>query len=202
MYVCDHDRWPGMKTTITNYIKVCALCQSRKNNPMNPKPPIFPITSDTYTLPFTFIALDFIIKLQQLNHYDTIHTITDTFSKPLIFIACNETVDAEQMASLIATYILPHYGLPAQVISDQDPCFTSTFTKELCKLLQIEQNISTAYHPKQMTSWNTSTSGQNNTFTSLATSIRMTEHTGYHWHNMHITHGQIQQQRKPCSNSS
>ena len=140
--------WPGMKTTVTSYIKGCALCQSRKNNPMNPKPLLFPITSDLYTLLFTTIALDFIVKLLQSNHYDTILTITDTFSKAFIFIPCNKTVDAEQTASLYATHVLTHYGLPSQVISDQDPCFTSTFTQELCKLLQIKQNISTMYHPQ------------------------------------------------------
>lgn len=51
-----------MKTTVTNYIKGCALCQSRKNNPMNPKLLLFPITSDLYTLLFTTIALDFIVN--------------------------------------------------------------------------------------------------------------------------------------------
>ena len=140
--------WPNMKTTITNYIKGCTTCQSRKNNPTNPKPPLFPIPSDMYTLPFESIALDFIVKLPCSDSYDTILTITDTFSKASIFIPCNETIDAEKTAALYANYILPHYGLPSRIISDRDPCFTSTFTKELCRLLQIEQNISTAYHPQ------------------------------------------------------
>ena len=43
--------WPNMKQTITDYVKGCHLCQSRKNNPTKPKPPPFPITSDTFTLP-------------------------------------------------------------------------------------------------------------------------------------------------------
>src|SRR6201996_3202065 len=137
-----------MKDTITNYVKGCATCQSRKNNPTNPKPPLFPITSDTYTLPFTSIALDFIVKLPQSGEYDTILMITDTFSKASIFIPCTETTDAEKTALLYTTYILPHYGLPSRIISDRDPRFTATFTRELCKLLQIEQNISTAYHPQ------------------------------------------------------
>jgi transposase InsO family protein len=137
-----------MKDTITNYIKGCALCQSRKNNPTNPKPPLFPIPSDTYTLPFESIALDFITKLPNSQTYDTILTITDTFSKASIFVPCNETIDSEKTALLYATYVLPHYGLPSRIISDRDPRFTSTFTKELCRLLQIDQNISTAYHPQ------------------------------------------------------
>jgi hypothetical protein len=137
-----------MKDTIPNYIKGCALCQSRKNNPTNPKPPLFPILSDTYTLPFESIALDFITKLPNSQMYDTILTITDTFSKASIFIPCNKTIDSEKTALLYTTYVLPHYRLPSRIISDRDPRFTSTFTKELCRLLQIDQNISTAYHPQ------------------------------------------------------
>ena len=62
------------------------MCQSRKNNPTNFKPPLFPIPSDTYTLPFESIALDFIVKLPQSDTYDTILTITDTFSKASILM--------------------------------------------------------------------------------------------------------------------
>ena len=120
-----------MKDTITNYVKGCATCQSRKNNPTNPKPPLFPITSDKYMFPFTSIALDIIVKLPQSNKYNTILTIMDTFSKASIFIPCKKTTDAEQTALLYTTYVLPHYGLPSQIISDRDPHFTSTFTQEL-----------------------------------------------------------------------
>ena len=119
-----------------------------KNNPRNLKPPIFPITSNNFTLPFKSIALDFIVKLPESNNYNTILTITDTFSKASIFIPCNETINAEKTTLLYATYVLPYYGLPSRIISDRDPRFTSTFTKELCRMLHIDQNISTAYHPQ------------------------------------------------------
>ena len=73
--------WPNMKQTITDYIKGCTLCQSRKNHPTKTKVPSFPIPSDMYPLPFTSIALDFITKLPLSNTYNTILTIMDTFSK-------------------------------------------------------------------------------------------------------------------------
>ena len=92
--------------------------------------------------------MDFIVKLPLSNSYDTILTITDTFSKASIFIPCNETINAEQTAKLYATYVLPHYGLPYRIISDRDPRFTSVFSRELCRTLGISQNISTAYHPQ------------------------------------------------------
>ena len=139
--------WPAMKKDVTEYVKGCTTCQSRKNQLNKPKPPLFPITSDTYDTPFTSIAMDFIVKLPLSEAYDTILMITDTFSKASIFIPCNESINAENTAKLYATYVLPHYGLPTRIISDRDPCFTSTFSRELCRTLGITQNISMAYHP-------------------------------------------------------
>ena len=137
-----------MKKDVTEYVKGCTRCQAGKNQPNKPKPPLFPISLDTYSTPFTSIAMDFIVKLPLSETYDTILTITDTFSKASIFIPCNETVNAEQTAKLYATYVLPHYGLPHRIISDRDPRFTSVFSRELCRTLGISQNISTAYHPQ------------------------------------------------------
>jgi len=65
-----------------------------------------------------------------------------------MFMPCNETVDAAGVAKLYATYVFPHYGLPKKVISDRDPRFASNFSREMCSLLGIKQNISTAYHPQ------------------------------------------------------
>ena len=140
--------WPMMKKDITKYIKGCVTCQSRKNQTNKPKPPPFPITSDTYNTPFTSIAMDFIVKLPLSESYNTILTITDTFSKASIFIPCNESTNAEYTAKLYATYVLPYYGLPTCIISDREPRFTSTFSRELCHTLGITQNISMAYHPQ------------------------------------------------------
>ena len=140
--------WPAVKKDVTEYVKGCTECQAKKNQPNQPKPPLFPITLDTYHIPFTSIAMDFIVRLPLLDSYDTILTITDTFSKASIFIPCNETINAEQTAKLYTTYVLPHYGLPHRIISDRDPRFTSMFSRELCRALGITQNISTAYHPQ------------------------------------------------------
>jgi hypothetical protein len=119
MWAIVHDYWwPNMKQTITDYVKGCHLCQSRKNNPTKPKPPLFPIPSDNFTLPFTSVAMDFIVKLPISEGYDSILTITDTFSKACIFIPCNKTIDTAGTALLYATYALPHYRLPSCFISD------------------------------------------------------------------------------------
>jgi hypothetical protein len=101
-----------------------------------------------YRTPFTSIAMDFIVKLPISKTYDKILTITDTFSKASILIPCHETIDATGVAQIYANHILPHYGLPLRIISDRDPCFTSSFFRELCRVTGAVQNLSTAYRPQ------------------------------------------------------
>jgi hypothetical protein len=111
--------------------------------------PLYPITPAENAKPFETIAMDFIVKLLPSGGYDMILTITDTdCSKASFFIPCNETIDSEGVVNLYLTHIVPHYSMPKKIISDCDPRFTSCFGQALCKSLDIQQNISTAYHPQ------------------------------------------------------
>jgi hypothetical protein len=93
--------------------------------------------------------MDLIMDLPKSGEYDSILTVTDHDStKAAIFLPCQATIDGPGLAALYAQHIFPHYGLPKKVISDRDTCLTSNFTKELCRLLEVTQNISTAYHPQ------------------------------------------------------
>ena len=141
--------WPGMKTFVTDYIKGCATCQMTKVNTHPTHPPMFPITPVNNAHPFETIAMDFITKLPQSGDFDTILTIMDTnCSKASIFIPCHKTIDSEGVALLYLNHIIPHYGIPWKIISDCDVCFVLKFSSELCCLLNIQQNISMAYHPQ------------------------------------------------------
>jgi hypothetical protein len=141
--------WPGMKDFVTNYVKGCATCQMTKVNTHPTKPALFPISAELNALPFQTIAVDFIVKLLMSDGYDSILTITDhNCSKAAIFLPCNETINAPEVAELYVQHIFPHYRLPHKVISNWDPQFTSNFTKELCEMLGVKQNISLAYHPQ------------------------------------------------------
>jgi len=141
--------WPNLKTFITEYVKGCATCQMTKVNTHPTHPPMFPITPADNAQPFETIAMDFITKLLQSGGFDTILTITDTnCSKASIFIPCHETIDSEGVALLYLNHVIPHYGIPCKIISDHDVCFVLKFSTELCRILNIHQNISTAYHPQ------------------------------------------------------
>ena len=93
--------------------------------------------------------MDFIVKLPVSQGYDSILTITDQgCTKMAVFLPCNETINAEGVAQLYFNHMFPRFGVPSKIITDQDPRFTSQFMKELCTQLHIEQNTSTAYHPR------------------------------------------------------
>jgi hypothetical protein len=109
---------------------------------------LYPIRPEDTTLPFTTIALDFIMKLPNLEGYDTILTITDhDVTKATIFLPCNITITSEEVVSLYAAKVFPHFRVPQKIISDHDIRFTSTFSKKLMRLLGIQTNMSPAYHP-------------------------------------------------------
>ena len=95
------------------------------------------------------VALDFITKLPSSNGYNSILTITDQgCTKMTHFVPCNETITAEETARTFLEIIVRRYGLPGKIISDRDPRFTSKFVQELCRTLGIQQNVSSAYHPR------------------------------------------------------
>ena len=100
-------------------------------------------------MPFETVAIDFITKLPLSQGYDLILTVTNhDCTKAAIFIPCNEEINAEEMAALYLKQVVTNFGLPSKIISDQDLQFASKFTRELCRMMGIEQNILTAYHPR------------------------------------------------------
>jgi hypothetical protein len=138
-----------MGVFIQDYVKGCTTCQTTMATMTKPKPPLFSISTNPDTLPFENVAIDLIVKLPQSQGYDSILTITDQgCSKVAIMIPCHKATDAEGMAQLYRQHVFPHYRIPRSIISNQDPCFALTFTKELCQCIGVRQNISTAYHPQ------------------------------------------------------
>ena len=141
--------WPGLRRDVAEYVRGCGECQRHKVNNRPTKAPLQPIFPPNDTTPFGVVALDFITKLPPSNGYDSILTITDhSCTKMVHFIPCIETITAEGTACLFLDTIVRRYGLPHKIISDRDPRFTAKFVQELCRTLGIQQNISSAYHPR------------------------------------------------------
>jgi hypothetical protein len=98
--------------------------------------------------PFQTISWDLITNLPKKGNFDSVLTIVDhDCSKATLFFPCQKGVNATEVATIYAQQVFPHYGVPKKIISDRDPRFTAAFARTVCMQLNIEQNISTAYHP-------------------------------------------------------
>ena len=138
-----------MRDEILEYIRGCGECQRNKVNTHQTRAALHPISPILQALPFETVAMDFIVKLPPSKGYNSILTITDhDCSKAAIFVPCKETISAEEVARLYLTHVFKHFGLPRKIISDQDPRFMGKFTQNLCRVLGIKQNVSTAFHPR------------------------------------------------------
>ena len=95
------------------------------------------------------MSVDFVVKLPRSRGSDSILTITDQgCTKAVILVPCREDMGAEAVAELFKECVFPYMGIPTKLISDRDTRFTSSWFKELCRALGIDQNMSTAYHPQ------------------------------------------------------
>ena len=92
--------------------------------------------------------MDLITDLPISEGYDAILTIVDQgCSKATKFIPCTKTITGDSVAWLYLRHLFPWFRLPKRIISDRDPRFTSTFATELTSQLNIQQNLSTTFHP-------------------------------------------------------
>jgi len=93
--------------------------------------------------------MDLITGLPPVKGKDAILTIIDQgCSRAAIFLACDTTITGPGIAQLYMDHVFRWFGLPTKVISDCDPRFTSHFGKALAKRLDIQQNLSTVFHPQ------------------------------------------------------
>jgi len=141
--------WSGMKEWVTNYIKGCSTCQQNKILTHRIKTPMYRIGTLPNARPFESITMDLITGLPPCNDADAILTIVDQgCSRGAVFLPCMTTVTGPQIAQLYLDNIYRWFGLPAKIISDRDPRFTSHFGRALTTKLGIQQNLSTAFHPQ------------------------------------------------------
>jgi transposase InsO family protein len=138
-----------MRKWIAKYVEGCATCQQNKNLTHRKKTPLFRIPAHPTALPFQVVTMDLITQLPKSEGSDAILTIVDQgCTRAAIFLPCSTTITGEEVARLYTEHVYRWFGLPAKVILDWDPQFTSHFAKALCKKLGIRQNISMAFHPQ------------------------------------------------------
>lgn len=92
--------------------------------------------------------MDFIGPLPESCGFKMILVIVCMLTKECIFVPCSEEILSEGTARLVFKHVVPRKGIMKKVVSDRGPQFVGPFITDLYKLLGIELNPSTTYHPQ------------------------------------------------------
>ncbi|CAI7798665.1 unnamed protein product, partial [Closterium sp. NIES-54] len=126
--------WPRMAADVQQFVTSCDTCQRMKSSKQKKTGLLQPLPVPEQ--PWQVVSLDFITGLPSTSRgHDSILVVIDKFSKMGHFIPTNATATAEATARLLFDRIITIHGIPATLISDRDPKFTSMFWKELMGLL-------------------------------------------------------------------
>jgi RNase H-like domain found in reverse transcriptase/Reverse transcriptase (RNA-dependent DNA polymerase)/Integrase zinc binding domain/Integrase core domain len=138
--------WPGMKESVIQIVQKCNTCQLNKGENVASPGLLQPIP--VLDGPWAVVSMDFICGLPKSGGKDVILVIIDKFTKYCHLITLSHPFKVIDVAHSFLETIYRLHGLPGKIITDRDPLFTCNFWKELMKLLKIELNFSTAYHPQ------------------------------------------------------
>ena len=139
--------WPNMNKDIEEWVKACAVCQEQKTgNPHRQKELLQPLVAPTE--PNWRVHLDLFGPLRQTPRgKKMVLVITDAFSK-LAEVVPIENKTAETVALAFFSTWICRYGCPRQIITDGGKEFCSKITENLCRYLEVDHNVTTAYHPQ------------------------------------------------------
>jgi len=138
--------WTGMRADIKKFVRECLVCQTNKHETL-PSPGLLqplPIPSRIWS----DISMDFIEGLPLAHGFSVIMVVIDRFSKYGHFISLAHPYTAATVAQAFLSNIFKLHGLPATIVSDRDPVFTSSFWRELFRLQGTTLAFSSAYHPQ------------------------------------------------------
>jgi len=139
---------PQLHKFVEDYVKGCTTCQESKVITHMKHTPLYHLNTFVEQGPFQYVSMDLITNLPTSNTFDSILMIVDQgCSKAAKFIPCNKTIDGQGIAKLYLQHLFPWFRIPKRIISDQDPRFTSNFSNAICKVTNIQQNISSAFYP-------------------------------------------------------
>jgi len=72
----------------------------------------------------------------------------DRLTKCAHFLAINQKWSLDKLAELYVREVVRLHGVPASIVSDRDPRFTSQFWQSLQEALGTQLRMSSAYHPQ------------------------------------------------------
>ncbi len=138
--------WPRMKTDIVEFGSSCDVCQ--KTKPANFKKYGRLLPHSIPTRPYELISMDLIVNLPWSDDCNAILVFVDRLTKHAQFIPTTTGLNAKGFAMLFVKHVACKFGLPANIVTDRDPRWTSIFWREVAELLKTDMLLASSHHPQ------------------------------------------------------
>ncbi len=138
--------WSTLQPDVTRFVQQCEVCNISKSGHQCPAGLLQPLPIPQR--PWSHVAIDFVTDLPSSNHFTTILTVIDRFSKACRLIPLTKLPTAFETAEALMQQVFRFYGLPEDIVSDRGPQFTSRVWKAFCQQLNINVSLTSGYHPE------------------------------------------------------
>ncbi|KAJ9529862.1 hypothetical protein QJQ45_022261 [Haematococcus lacustris] len=132
--------WQGVSEAVKHYVRTCHSCQLNKSSAQKPAGKLQPLPIPLR--PWGSVSLDLIVKLPAsgpAKHDSSMVHLARTW----------ERMTAVQYAKLFVDNVFRLHGWPDSIVSDRGPNLNNNrFFVELAALLQVDLDLSSAYHPQ------------------------------------------------------
>ena len=140
--ISAHYYWPTMTEDIKKWVKACPKCQSCKTSRHN-RARLCNFPSNHRRL--STIHMDLVGKLNRSNGFYYVFTMRDretgfTIATPLVSKTSSGVIRA------FKKHFLAVFGVPSTIITDRGGEFLSAAMADLCKVMGIKHQTTTAYH--------------------------------------------------------
>ena len=145
--VSRHYWWHGMHKDVAKYVQECDSCQHVKPISQKPYGLLQPLPIPTRQ--WDEVTMDLITDLPvATDGSDSILVFTDKLSKMIHLAPTTKKCDASIAASLFLSRVWVLHGMPKRFIHDRDTRFASHFWTEFFFQCEVQQAMSTSYHPQ------------------------------------------------------
>jgi hypothetical protein len=92
--------------------------------------------------------MDFVEGFPRVGEKAVILTVVDRLSKYAHFLVLGHPYSATSITKVFFEQVVWLHGVPALIVSNRDPVFTSTVWRELFRLSGTQLRMSSVFHPQ------------------------------------------------------
>ena len=136
--------WPKMEEEVRHFINHQCPCVRQKKPHIQSKAPLLPVTSSA---PLEIVGIDFLFLEKSSGGFEYILLNTGHFTR---YTKAHPTRNKTAKTAAIHLYndFVLRFGIPSQLLHDQEGKFENAFFKYLANSLSIQNLRTTPYHPE------------------------------------------------------